>query len=172
MPFHSDHRPQASSQYFWIQKGTPLYTANRLQRWATTLLDYNFTIKYYWTDIIGHDDALSRLVTNTNKGPKDSVITVVSLELETTSAFAFSVRALLVTWSVKLQLLIQCYKKWCISIVQNVQKVCTDKNSTFLSASSFIVRSWWMSSFCWARDCLILITRQSDQIIPLWSSMY
>ena len=74
-----------------------MYTANRLQRWATTLMDYNFTLKYNRTDSIGHADELSRLITIQNKVPEDTVIVVVSLEPEITSVFASTRRALPVT---------------------------------------------------------------------------
>ena len=51
----TDHKPLS---IFGYKKGIPVYTANRLQRWASTLLDDNFIVKYNRTDIIGHADAL------------------------------------------------------------------------------------------------------------------
>ena len=123
----TDHKPLLS--IFGSKKGIPVYTANRLQRWATTLLDYNFTIKYNRTDTIGHADALSRLMTVQNKVPEDSVIAAVSLEPEITSVFASTVRALPVTSTMireatasdpVLQIVKRFHRtKW--------PKVCTDK---------------------------------------------
>ncbi|EYC29726.1 hypothetical protein Y032_0006g3147 [Ancylostoma ceylanicum] len=39
----TDHKPLFA--IFGSKKGVPVYSANRLQRWATTLLNYNFTIE-------------------------------------------------------------------------------------------------------------------------------
>ncbi|EPB70866.1 hypothetical protein ANCCEY_10039 [Ancylostoma ceylanicum] len=38
----TDHKPLLP--IFGCKKGVPVYSANRLQRWATALLNYNFTI--------------------------------------------------------------------------------------------------------------------------------
>lgn len=40
----TDHQPLL--RIFGSKKGIPVYTANRLQLWALTLLSYDFTIKY------------------------------------------------------------------------------------------------------------------------------
>lgn len=40
----TDHKPLLS--IFGNKNGVPVYTANRLQRWALILLGYNFTIQY------------------------------------------------------------------------------------------------------------------------------
>ena len=115
------HKPLL--RIFGSRKGIPVYTANCLQRWNTTLLGYNFTMKYNRADKISPTDALSRLVT-IQKVPEDSVVVAVSLEPEITSIFASTVKLYqsLLQWSVKLQLLISCYKKWCISILKAGQK--------------------------------------------------
>ena len=81
----TDHKPLLN--ILVPKKGISMDTTNCLQRWATTLLDDNFTIKYKKCDIIGHADALSRLMTIQNKVPEDSIIAVVSLEPEITSLF-------------------------------------------------------------------------------------
>ncbi|XP_055633658.1 uncharacterized protein K02A2.6-like [Toxorhynchites rutilus septentrionalis] len=55
-----DHKPLLA--IFGSKKGIPTYTANRLQRWALTLLLYDFDIHYVSTDALGHADILSRLI--------------------------------------------------------------------------------------------------------------
>ena len=74
-----------------------MYTTNRLQRWATTLLDYDFSIKYLSTNSIGQADALSRLIDTHQKQPEDSVVTAISLEPEISSMLTATVRELPVT---------------------------------------------------------------------------
>ncbi|XGW29027.1 hypothetical protein V3C99_008660 [Haemonchus contortus] len=43
----TDHKPLISIS--GSRKGVPVYTANRLRRWPTTLLIYNFNIQYVKT---------------------------------------------------------------------------------------------------------------------------
>ena len=92
----TDHKPLVS--IFGSKIGIPVYTANRLQWWATTLLDYDFLIKYLSTNLIGHANALSRLIINTHqKQPEDSVVATISLEPEISSMLTATVRELPVT---------------------------------------------------------------------------
>ena len=44
----TDHRPLL--RIFGSKKGIPVYTANRLQRFALTLLSYDFGIEYVRTE--------------------------------------------------------------------------------------------------------------------------
>ncbi|XP_062711449.1 uncharacterized protein LOC134289530 [Aedes albopictus] len=44
------------------RNGIPVYTVKRLQRWALTLLLYDFTIEYVQTEKFGNTDVLSRLI--------------------------------------------------------------------------------------------------------------
>jgi hypothetical protein len=44
----SDHKPLLS--IFGSKKGVPIYTANRLTRWALTLMMYDFEMKYISTN--------------------------------------------------------------------------------------------------------------------------
>ena len=56
----TDHKPLIT--IFESKKGLPIYTANRLLRWGTILLNYNFKIEYLLSKQISHADGLSRLV--------------------------------------------------------------------------------------------------------------
>ena len=91
----TDHKPLVS--IFGSKKGIPVYTANRLQRWATTLMDYDFSIKYLSINSIGHADALSRLINTHQKQPEDSVVAAIFLEPEISSMLTATVRELPVT---------------------------------------------------------------------------
>ena len=44
------------------KKGLPTHTANRLQRWDTILLNYNFKMEYLPLKKFGHVGRLSRLI--------------------------------------------------------------------------------------------------------------
>ncbi|XP_055522549.1 uncharacterized protein K02A2.6-like [Wyeomyia smithii] len=56
----TDHKPLLA--IFGSKNGIPTYTANRLQRWALTLLLYQFDIRYVSTESFGYADILSRLI--------------------------------------------------------------------------------------------------------------
>ena len=75
---HTDHKPLLS--IFGSKKGIPVYTANRLQRWAFILLAYDFEINYTNTLEFGHADVLSRLISKHEKPADDFIIASVSLE--------------------------------------------------------------------------------------------
>uniref|UniRef100_A0A7I4YVX2 RNA-directed DNA polymerase n=1 Tax=Haemonchus contortus TaxID=6289 RepID=A0A7I4YVX2_HAECO len=75
----TDHKPLIA--IFGTRKGVPVYTANRLQRWATTLLNYNFNIQYVRTSEFGQADALSRLIGLHSLEPEDRVIASVDADL-------------------------------------------------------------------------------------------
>jgi hypothetical protein len=78
----TDHKPLLS--IFCSKKGIPVYTANRLQRWALTLLNYSFKIKYIKTTEFGYADVLSRLIASYPRPDEDFVI--VSIQFEETVA--------------------------------------------------------------------------------------
>lgn len=80
----TDHAPLL--RIFGSPKGIPVYTANRLQRWALMLLMYDFTIEYVATDKFGHADILSRLINRHVKPDEDYVIAAVTLEDDVRSA--------------------------------------------------------------------------------------
>ncbi|XP_061509326.1 uncharacterized protein K02A2.6-like [Anopheles gambiae] len=74
----TDHKPLLS--IFGSKKGIPLHTANRLQRWALMLLNYDFTIEYVSTTEFGCADMLSRLIDRCKQPEEDYVIASISLE--------------------------------------------------------------------------------------------
>ncbi|XP_055522568.1 uncharacterized protein K02A2.6-like [Wyeomyia smithii] len=78
--FHlqTDHQPLL--RIFGSKKGIPVYTANRLQRWALSLLSYDFSIEYAQTDKFGNADILSRLINQHTKPDEDVIIACTTLE--------------------------------------------------------------------------------------------
>ncbi|CAH8676807.1 unnamed protein product [Schistosoma haematobium] len=91
----TDHKPLLS--IFGSKKGIPVYTANRLQRWATMLLGYDFVIKYKSTSDFGHADALSRLISNHKLENEDTVIASISVEEDVSRMLFNSTQILPVT---------------------------------------------------------------------------
>ncbi|XP_062715677.1 uncharacterized protein K02A2.6-like [Aedes albopictus] len=79
----TDHKPLLS--IFGSKKGIPLHTANRLQRWALTMLNYDFEIQYVSTNDFGCADLLSRLINRTNQPEEEYVIAAVNLEEDLSS---------------------------------------------------------------------------------------
>ena len=67
----TDHKPLV---IFGSKKGLPVYTANRLLRWGTILLNYNFKIEFLTSKNICHADSLSRLIPKNTEVFEDSII--------------------------------------------------------------------------------------------------
>lgn len=74
----TDHKPLLV--IFGSKKGIPVYTANRLQRWALTLLLYDFDIQYVSTESFGYADLLSRLINNHIRPDEEYVIAAIEME--------------------------------------------------------------------------------------------
>ncbi|KAH9592428.1 hypothetical protein MS3_00004356 [Schistosoma haematobium] len=70
----TDHKPLLA--VLGSKKGIPVHTANRLQRWATTLLGYDFKIIYQSTTAFGQADALSRLIGFQSKTPEETLVEI------------------------------------------------------------------------------------------------
>lgn len=58
----TDH--QSLVKVFGSKKGIHIHTANRLKRWALTLLGYDFEIEFVSTNDLGNADVQSRLISN------------------------------------------------------------------------------------------------------------
>ncbi|CAH8637620.1 unnamed protein product [Dicrocoelium dendriticum] len=91
----TDHKPLLS--IFGSKKGIPVFTANRLQRWAIILLAYDFSIQYKPTQLIGQADALSRLISSHSKDNDDCVLAAINFVAEVQRILADNVRRLPVT---------------------------------------------------------------------------
>ncbi|XP_053685585.1 uncharacterized protein K02A2.6-like [Sabethes cyaneus] len=82
----TDHQPLL--KIFGSKKGIPLHTANRLQRWALSLLGYDFNVEYVSTDNFGYADVLSRLISNHQKPEEEYIIAAIGLEDEVNAGLA------------------------------------------------------------------------------------
>ena len=91
----TDHKPLLS--IFGSKKGIPVYSANRLQRWATILLGYDFTIQYRRTNEFGQADGLSRLICNHRAPEEDVVIAAMCVEDDVRRQLSDAIRGLPVT---------------------------------------------------------------------------
>ncbi|BHF61522.1 hypothetical protein SprV_0100449700 [Sparganum proliferum] len=91
----TDHKPLLS--IFGSKKGIPVYSASRLQRWATILLGYDFDIRYCRTADFGQTDALSRLISNQQEPEEDTVISAISIEDDVRRQLSDAIRGIPVT---------------------------------------------------------------------------
>jgi hypothetical protein len=76
----TDHRPLLS--IFGNGKGIPVYSANRLQRWAATLLGYDLRIEYRKSTDFGQADAFSRLILSNSAPDEDAVVAALQAEFD------------------------------------------------------------------------------------------
>jgi hypothetical protein len=74
-----DHRPLLS--IFGNRQGIPVHPANRLQRWAATLLGYNYRTEYRKSTDFGQADALSRLI-SAHSAPDEVVVAAFQAEFD------------------------------------------------------------------------------------------
>ena len=75
----TDHKPLIT--IFGSKKGLPVYTANKLIRWGTILLNNNFKIEFLSSKNIWHVDSLSWLITQNTKVFEDSIIATLRTNL-------------------------------------------------------------------------------------------
>lgn len=88
----TDHQPLL--RIFGSKKGIPVYTANRLQRFALHLLLYDFDIEYVPTHKFGNADLLSRLINQHVRPEEDYVIASLNLEEDLRSVVSNTVKVL------------------------------------------------------------------------------
>ncbi|BHF84807.1 hypothetical protein SprV_0902795900 [Sparganum proliferum] len=91
----TDHKPLLS--IFGSKKGIPVYSASRLQRWATILLGNDFDIRYCRTADFGQADVLSRLISNQQEPDEDTVIAAISIEDDVRRQLSDAIRGVHVT---------------------------------------------------------------------------
>lgn len=93
---HTDHKPLLG--IFGSKKGVPIHTANRLQRWALTLLQYDFKLEFKSTESFGYADVLSRLIGEHSRPDEDYIIASVQLEADICSIQAEAIAGFPVTY--------------------------------------------------------------------------
>ncbi|XP_065084918.1 uncharacterized protein LOC135707115 [Ochlerotatus camptorhynchus] len=91
----TDHKPLL--KIFGSKNGIPVYTANRLQRWALTMLLYDFYIQFIPTASFGNADVLSRLMSCHSKPDEEYVIAALQTESDMKAILADSISSLPVT---------------------------------------------------------------------------
>ncbi|BHF72892.1 hypothetical protein SprV_0401596300 [Sparganum proliferum] len=89
--------PKPLLSIFGSKKGIPVYSASRLQRWATILLGSDFDIRYCRTTDFGQADALSRLISNQQEPEEDTVIATISIEDDVRRQLSDAIRGIPVT---------------------------------------------------------------------------
>lgn len=93
----TDHKPLIS--IFGSKKGIPVYTANRLQRWALTLLLYDYKIEYISTNEFGYADVLSRLIGKHHNCNEEYIIASVNTNDELSQIIVNQIQKLPVTFN-------------------------------------------------------------------------
>ena len=91
----TDHKPLLT--IFGSKKGLSTHTANRLQRWGTILLNYDFKMEFLPSQKISHADGLSRLIPKMREPLEDTVIASLRTERDINNVLCNTVRELPVT---------------------------------------------------------------------------
>ena len=107
---------------FGSKKGLPIYTANKLLRWGTILLNYNFKIEYLPSKQINHEDGLSRLVSKYSEPFEDTIIAALQTDCEIKIMIANTIKELPVT------LLEMKSEAMSADIIPNIKQKITAKN--------------------------------------------
>ncbi|XP_062541355.1 LOW QUALITY PROTEIN: uncharacterized protein K02A2.6-like [Armigeres subalbatus] len=148
----TDHQPLL--RIFGSKKGIPLHTANHLQRWALTLLCYDFEIEYVSTTQFGYADMLSRLINHYTKSDEDFIIAAIQFEEDIEVPLDEAVGILPITFKMVLKNTSKCpVLQKVISFIQQVQQLCSSK-----SPRKVPLQSWPLTVHPWERihiDCAI-----------------
>ena len=91
----TDHKPLIT--IFRSKKGLPIYTANRLLRSGTILLNYSFKSEYLPSEQISHADELSRLIPKYSEPFEDTIISALRTNCEIKNMIANTIKELPVT---------------------------------------------------------------------------
>ena len=125
----TDHRPLLS--IFGSKKGIPTHTANRLQRWGTCLLNYNFKMEFLPSKELGHADGLSRLIPPFSEPLEDTVIAALRDEEDLKEAMCRAIRELPVTLD---EIKIQAKKD---SFIKKIKEQLIVKDRASMKTSAF-----------------------------------
>nr|VZH99577.1 unnamed protein product [Spirometra erinaceieuropaei] len=96
-PLHVVDGSQTIAVNLRFEEGHSVYSASRLQRWATILIGYDFDIRYCRTTDFGQADALSRLISNQQEPEEDTVIAAISIEDDVRRQLSDAIRGIPVT---------------------------------------------------------------------------
>ncbi|VDP84416.1 unnamed protein product [Schistosoma mattheei] len=91
----TDHKPLLT--VYGSKKGIPICTTDSLQCWATTMLGYDFKMKYQPTTDFQQVDALSRLIGSHTKR-EEVLVAAVDVEAELHTVLSDAVSGLSVTF--------------------------------------------------------------------------
>ena len=94
----TDHKPLLA--IFGNKKGIQAHSANCLQRWALTLMSYDFKLQYVSTHEFGAADILSRLISNVPKANEDTIIASIQLEDDIKMVISDITNALPITFNI------------------------------------------------------------------------
>ena len=92
---NTDHKPLIT--IFKPGNGISAHSANRLQRWALILVNYDFEIHYINTKNFGEADALSRLIDEKRSSPEEEDTIIACVEAEITNEFKENMKRMPVT---------------------------------------------------------------------------
>ena len=95
LTLQTDHKPLIT--IFGSKKGLPIYTANRLLKWGTILLNYYFKIEYLPLKQISHANGRSRLVPKYSELFEGTIIAALRTDCEIKNMRANTIKELPVT---------------------------------------------------------------------------
>lgn len=88
----TDHKPLVA--IFGSKEGIPVFTASRLQRYALTLLAYDFTVTYIDTASFGYVDVVSRLIAKHPRETDENTI-IAQITIDEQQCFAIETAKML-----------------------------------------------------------------------------
>lgn len=150
----TDHKPLLT--IFGGKKGIPVHAANRLQRWALTLLAYDFKIEFIDTNSFGYADVLSRLIGNTSLENEEIIIASLQMEDETNNLLEYKIRDLPIThYEIEQKTLEDPLLQQIIHHIQNDWKSYDKKKST-PEINAFYFRR---ESISISKNCIYFVDR-------------
>ncbi|XP_053699347.1 uncharacterized protein K02A2.6-like [Sabethes cyaneus] len=150
----TDHQPLL--RIFGLKKGIPVHTANRLQRWALTLMCYNFDIEYVSTTQFGYVDVLSRLIDSNVKPDEDFIIASIQTEDDVEVPLQEAISTLPVTFKSVRSATLQCQVLQ--QVVQHIHLGWPSKLDSIVNAA---VRPFFVhrDALSVVKDCVMMSNR-------------